>query len=249
MKSPGYISYMRPMRTVRQTGAMSHCKMAMSRVAVLLRLFPLIVAAGSAVAQTSNKPIFTNYPPYLCVGGGFVAMAGISMRDPLIVIPIDVNGIEAPHSIPSVGDEVRGMQCSDSHIELLVNEYKSSRLIVPLYTVEWHSNNPTTIREEQPTEIAMPKSGFTPPALKQRRDSLAWGVNRAGGWTTGNWHVWVPQVVDRPNNRYEVHFVHTETRHPCGGATSMLVVDLLEETLDGKVTKSIPLVKIEADSD
>jgi len=78
---------------------------------ILLALFALCVFATSAAsAQTSSKPIFTDYPPYLCVGGGFVAMAGISPRDPLIVIPIDVNGIEAPQTIPSVGDAVRGMQ-------------------------------------------------------------------------------------------------------------------------------------------
>jgi hypothetical protein len=226
--------------------------MKLSRATVVLSaLFALCVFATSAAsAQTSSiKPIFTNYPPYLCVGGGFVAMAGISIRDPLIVIPIDVNGIEAPQSIPSVGDEVRGMHCSDAHIELLVHDYKSDRLIMPLYTVQWHSRNPTTISEEQREDLNLPKSGPTPAALKHRRDSFEWGVNRAGGWTTGDWRIWVPQVVDRPNNRYEVHFVHTETRHRGGGATSMLVVDLLEETLGGKVTKSIPLIKIEADSD
>ena len=68
---------------------MSLYKMALSGTTVLLGLFAFSVAAGSAAAQTSSKPIFTNYPPYLCVGGGFVAMAGISIRDPLIVIPID----------------------------------------------------------------------------------------------------------------------------------------------------------------
>ena len=67
--------------------------------------------------------------------------------------------------------------------------------------------------------------------------------------TTGDWRVLVGQIPDRPNNKYEVHFVSTETRYPRGGVTDKLVVDLLEETLDGKVTKSVPLVKIEASHD
>jgi hypothetical protein len=76
-------------------------------------------------------------------------MAGIGERTfGLVVIPIDFNGIEAPQTIPLVGDAVFGMQCNGSHIELLVNDYKSGRFLMPLYTVEWHSRNPKTISEE-----------------------------------------------------------------------------------------------------
>jgi len=176
------------------------------------------------------------------VGGGFVAMAGIGRSDQLVVIPIDVNGIEAPHTIRLAGDEVRGMQCSTSHIELLVIDYKSDRLIMPLYTVEWHSQSLTTINEEKPEDLNLPKSGPTPPAVKHRRDSFGWGGNTAGGYTRGDWYVWIPQVVDRPSNTYEVHFVSTNT-----GGVAKLIVTLLEETLDRKkITKSVPLVHIEA---
>lgn len=62
--------------------------------------------------------------PYLCVGGGFIAMAGISRNDALLVIPIDVNGIEAPQTIARF-DFINGMQCAAHHIELLVLDYKS----------------------------------------------------------------------------------------------------------------------------
>jgi hypothetical protein len=196
---------------------------------------------SGAVAQTSTKAIFSNYPPYLCVGGGFVAMAGIGRSD-LVVIPIDVNGIEVPHTIRLAGDEVRGIQCSASHIELLVYDYKSDRFIMPLYTVEWHSQSLTTINEEKPEDLNLPKSGPTPPAVKHRTDSLGWGGNRAAGYTKGDWYVWIPLVVDRPNNTYEVHFVSTNT-----GGVAKLIVTLLEETLDRKkTTKSVPLVHIEA---
>jgi hypothetical protein len=218
-------------------------KMTLPRVTVLL-VFALSVATGSAAVQTSKKPIFTDYQPFLCVGGGFVAMAGISKSNPLIVIPIDVNGIEAPQIIPSVGDAVIGMQCSDSRIELLVDDDKSGRLIMPLYTVQWHSQRPSTISEEQRENLDLPKSGPAPPATSFKEGSLTWGGNRAGGYMRGDWYVWVPQVVDRPNNTYEVHFVSSHGKN-CG----KLVVTLLEETLDKKVTRSVPLVHIEACSD
>jgi hypothetical protein len=197
----------------------------------------------STVAQASSKPLFTDYPPYHCVGGGFVAMAGISPRNPLVVIPIDVNGIEAPQTIPSVGDAVLRMQCSSSHIELLVNDYKSGRLLMPLYTVQWHSRSPTTVREEQQEELNLAKAGPTPPAFEHKQGSFDWVGSRAGAHMRGDWYVWVPLVVDRPNNTYEVHFFSTNT-----GGVAKLAVTLLEETLDKKkITKSVPLVHIEAD--
>ncbi|MGB6483693.1 MAG: hypothetical protein WBE86_09435 [Candidatus Acidiferrales bacterium] len=192
--------------------------------------------------KTNGKPIFTGYAPYLCVGYGFVAMAGISRRAQLLVIPIDVNGIEAPQIIPWGGDEVRGMQCGGSHIELLAYDYKSSRLITTLYTVQWHSQESTTIREGQREDLGLLKSGSASPAVEFRREFLEWGGNRAGGFARGDWYVEVPGVVDRPNNTYEVHFIHTITR-----GNAILAVTLLEETLDKKkVTRSVPLVYIEA---
>jgi len=121
---------------------------------VFSALLSMCVLATSAASAQTSKPIVTDYPPYLCVGGGFVAMAGISARDPLVVVLIDFNGIEAPQTIPSVGDAVLGMQCSGSHIELLVLDYKSGRLIMPLCTVQWHSQSATTIHEEQSEDPA-----------------------------------------------------------------------------------------------
>lgn len=210
-------------------------------------LFALCFFSTSIMrAQASRKALFTDYPPYLCIGGGFVAMAGIGHNDPLVVVLIDVNGVEKPQIIPT-GDAVRGMLCSASHIELLVQDYKSDRWLVPLYTVEWRSRSRSTIHEDGVEELNVPRAGRTPPAIAHRWDSLEWQGNRAGGFARGDWYVWVPQVVDRPNNTYEVHFVRTEIRHRGGGATSKLVVDLLEETLDRKVTKSVPLVNIVAE--
>jgi hypothetical protein len=205
-----------------------------------------IMATCTMSAETSSKPLFTDYPPFLCVGGSFVAMTGINMRDPVVVIPIDVNGIEPPLTMPAVGDEVIGMLCSESKIELLVRDYKSDRLIMPLYAVETHYESPTTIREEQREYLDLPKAGPTAPAAVFREGALQWtGYSWHG--TTGDWHVGLPDVPNRPYKSYEVHFVHTETVHQGRGATSKLAVDLLEETLDGKVTRTVPLVRKEVE--
>jgi len=178
-----------------------------------------VTATGAASAQTSTTALFTGNTPYLCVGGGFIAMAGISRNAALLVIPIDVNGIEAPQTIARF-DAINGMRCAAHHIELLVIDYKSGHSSKLLYNVQ--------------------RRGPEPPAV----DFLQWGGNRAGGYGKGNWYEWVPQVVDRPNNTYEVHFVSTHSKN-CG----KLAVTLLEETLDKKVTHSVPLVYVEGCSD
>jgi hypothetical protein len=193
--------------------------------------------SNNAGAQTSSKAIFTDYSPYLCVGGNFVAM---SSNHRLIVIPIDVNGIEAPQTIPSEGF---GLRCSASHIEQVHNDVKSGRFIVLLYTVQWHSQSRSTIQEEQAEEIPLPKSAVLPAAIVHMKDSF-WQGNRAGLYARGDWYVGVPRVVDRPNNIYEVHFISVHARD-----SDELVVDLLEETLDKKVTQSVPLVHIEGAHD
>jgi hypothetical protein len=196
-------------------------------------LLAVCVWTTNTGVQTSSKAIFTDYPPYLCVGGDFVAM---SSNHRLIVIAINVNGIEAPQTMPSEGF---GLRCSASHIEQLRNDEKSGRLILLLYTVQSHSQSLSTIREEQPEEIPLPKSGQWPAALVHLKDSF-WQGNRADLHTRGDWYVSVPQVVGRPNNIYEVHFVSVHAKD-----SDKLIVDLLEETLDKNVTQSVPLVHIE----
>src|SRR4029077_650476 len=182
---------------------------------------------------------FTGNAPYLCVGGGFVAMAGIHRNADLIVMPIDVNGINAPQPIAQF-DAINGMRCGAHHIELLALDYKSGHTNKFLYTVQWHSQSPSTVHEDQKEDISVLRIGPEPPAM----DFLNWGGNTAGGYRRGDWYEWVPQVVDRPNNTYEVHFVSTHEKN-CG----KLVVTLLEETRDKKVTRSVPLVHIEGCSD
>lgn len=198
-----------------------------------------VMSASTVSAQANSKPLFTHYEPFLCVGGGFVAMAGITHHAPLVVIPIDAYGIEAPKTFPTGAEDVLGMMCSEHQIELLVIDNESRRLITPLYTVQWHPDSPRTIRVEQPEELNLLKAGSTPPGLQFREESLVWQGRQWAG-RRGDWYVGVGDV-DRPDRDYELHFVSTNTR----GITKFAVT-LLEETLDKtKITKSIPLVDIE----
>lgn len=203
-----------------------------------------IIATSTASGQTGSKPLFTDYEPLLCVGGGFVAMAGITHNAPLIVIPIDAWGIGAPQSFPTGADDVLGMMCSEEQIELLVIDNKARRMVMPLYTVRWHSDRPRTIQVEQPEAYDLPKvSSAAPTPHNFKEDSLKW---QRYAWTgrRGDWYVGVGDV-DVPGKDYELHFVSTET-----GGVSKFVVTLLEKTQDRtktRITKSIPLVHIERD--
>lgn len=160
--------------------------------------------------------------------------------NPLVIVAIDGNGINAPQIIPTGGDEVLGMQCSGSHVQLLIREYQSNRLFTPLYTVRTYPG-PAKISQEEREELVLPKIGPTAAALTHKFESFGWSL-RAGGWMRGDWYAEVPQVSDRPNNTYEVHFIHTDAH-----GVAKLVVTLLEETIDKKkkITQSVPLVHLE----
>ena len=144
-----------------------------------------IIEMNTASAQTDSKPLYTDYEPLLCVGGGFVAMAGITRNAPLIVIQISPNGIEVPRTLQTGANDVLGMMCSEHQIELLVIDQQTGRLIVPLYTMRWHPDGSTTIEAEQPEEIKLPKTGPTPPALNFRQGSLEWQGRQWGHGATG----------------------------------------------------------------
>ena len=58
--------------------------------------------------------------------------------------------------------------------------------------------------------------------------------------TRGDWYV---NMIGVPSKRvYEVHFVKTE-KHSRNGLTTTLTVDLLEESVDRKVNRSVPLIR------
>jgi len=204
-----------------------------------------ITAASTVSARTNAKPLFVDDPPYLCVGGGFIAIAGITQdgnthRDQLIVIPIEQDGIEAPRTFPIEASDVLGMLCTEHHIELLVINNKSHQLMMPLYTVPSEVHSPRTIWVDQPEEVNWAANSFTSAHQDFRKESLEWQGRPWGA--RGNWYVGVGDV-DSPGKLYELRFVSTDTH----GVTE-LSVTLLEETLDRKkVTKSVPLVHVKRD--
>lgn len=168
-----------------------------------------IMATGVASSQTRSKALFTNDEPFLCVGGGFVAMAGTTDGAPLIVITIDAYGIGAPKTFPTGAEDVIGMLCSEHQIELLVVDGETHWQIVALYTVQQHVVGPTTIQIEQPEELNLPKSGPIRPALQFKEESLKY---QRYAWTgrRGDWYVGVGDV-DVPDKDYELHFVSNHT--------------------------------------
>ena len=197
-----------------------------------------ISATSTAAGQTSTKPLFTDYPPWLCVGGGFVAMVPLSRPQPLMVIRIGAKGIEAPQTISTTNNEVRGLQCSGSHIELLVREGESDHFSILEFNVQESAIN-AGLREDLNWSIS--RKAATPPTIEHTMDTFDWIGSRAGSWMRGDWFVEVPRN-DNLGHIYEVHFVRTEAR-----GMVKLEVTLLEETLGRKkVTRSIPLVRFEA---
>jgi hypothetical protein len=214
--------------------------MRISAVTSTLLVLSVVCLTTNNAAAQSAKALYTGYPPYLCVGGGFVAMMGISKGAALVVISIDDKGIEAPQPTPVPDVDIRGMGCSGSHIELLVRgEGVSGHYSTILFIVRGGK-----AREWQRQDLNWSGYGPTQPEIEYEVDSLDWVGSRAGGFMRGDWYVWVPRVVGRPNNSYELHFISSH-----GRGYSKFVADLLEESADKKVTRSVPLVRIEADDD
>jgi hypothetical protein len=218
--------------------------------AALFAVFVLCVAATStAAAQTSNKAIFAGPeydPPWLCVGSGFVAMLRTGYHQPLIVVTIDRNGIEAPQRLSIEGNESFGMQCVGSHVELLVRETDSDHFSVLPFSVEQN-----TIEREQREDIdySLALAGPMPSAIARRIDEF-YRTELYPTGMLGDRYVQVWRIVGNASHAYAVHFVYTETRSRQGLALK-LVVDLLEEALDklpfsmkdGKVTQLVPLIR------
>jgi hypothetical protein len=207
------------------------------RTFTLTALFAMSVFVVNIAAQKASKPLVTDYPPYLCVGGGFVAIVG--SNTPLALIRIDEKGIERPETIPVTYNDIRGVQCGGSQLELLDRgEGASGHFSTILLSV-----GKETIHQEQREDLGWSGYGPTSPTVAYKVGSLESAGSQAG--MTGDWYVEMPWAADRAHNKYEVHFVSSNTPY-----SSKLVVTLLEETLDKKkITASLLLVHIEADHD
>jgi len=221
---------------------------AFSANVVLFAAFVLVLTARSSVyAQTRSKALFGPEwaPPLICVGGGFVAMLGRGYHQPLVVVAIDGNGIEAPQKLSMEGKEVFGMQCVGSYVELQVREMDSDHVSVLPFKVE------RSVIEEQPREdidYSLALTGPMPSVIERRLDQFLWGGFQ---WNpVGDWYVEILRAFGKLNHTYAVHFVHTETRSR-QGLELKLVVDLLEQRFekklfsmrDAKVTRSVSLIR------
>jgi hypothetical protein len=205
-----------------------------STIALLLSFLVFTLSLEAPTTATAQKPtnaLFTDYPPWLCVGGSFVAMVGLSKDRPLLVIRIDGKGIEAPQTIPLSGNEVRGLQCSGSRIEVLVWKGGSDIPSILPFTVGYYE-----IYNEPHEELDWLNSGRArmPSAIQNKVEAFDWIGSRAGVWMRGDWYVEVPRVDDRPNNSYELHFVSNNT-----GGVARRFVTSSRRTLKAKRSRNL----------
>jgi hypothetical protein len=122
-----------------------------------------VVTPSTLAAQQTSKPIFTDNAPWLCVGGAFVAMVGLNRDAPLIVVRIGSKGIAAPQTIPLTGNEVTGLQCSASRIEVLAWKGGLKTPAILPFTVGYYE-----IYNEPLEQLDWPNSqrAQMPPAIK-----------------------------------------------------------------------------------
>lgn len=202
------------------------------KIALSAILFVLCVTtASSVVAQpAAKKPLFTE-TPMLCVGGGFVAMVPLGRPQSLVVIRIGSEGIEEPQTIPTTGNEVHGLKCVGSYVELLVVGTGSDHFSILPFSVQESGIQP---QPREDINWSTSRKAPTPPEIERRLEAFYDILN-----TRGDWYVVVPRVAN-PDRVYEVHFFKTKKK-----GDSIFVVTLLEETLDRKVTRSVPLIREE----
>jgi hypothetical protein len=199
----------------------------LSCLAVLL-LAPMVSASPARAPTAAPKPLFTQRP-WLCVGGGFVAMVPLSRPQPLTVIRIGSNGIEAPQTIATTGNEVHGVTCSASYVELLVVREGSDHFSVLPFRMEGNAVQP-----EPREDINYSQKAPIPPEIDRRLQAFDDILN-----IRSDWYVELPRV-NQPGHTYEVHFVNTQK-----GQDAFFAVSLLEETPPRKVIRSVPLVNLQ----
>ena len=222
------LSAMNPMK-VRRGNAVLSC--------TLLLCFTTGVASA---AQETNKPLFTDQV-WLCIGRGFVAIVPLARPQPLVVMNIDHKGIEQPERIATTGNEVFGLQCMGSHIELLVREGGSDHFSVLPFSVQDDG-----VRGEPREDInwSISRKPAMPSAIERRQEAFDWLTRAPGVGSRGNWYADVLGAFT-PGHRYELHFIASRTQH-CADLT----VNLLEETLPSrKITKTVRLIRWSACSD
>jgi hypothetical protein len=197
-------------------------------------LFAVFVVSSAAFAQKSGKmPLFT-HETSLCAGSGFVAMVSFSRPQSLTVVTVSSKGIGAPQTILTTGNEVFGLQCMGSHLELRVRQGESDHFSVLPFSVSGDTIQPEA-REDIDWSIA--RNGTMPSVIERRIERFDVG---AGAGMRGDWYV---HVGDTPGHIYVLHFVEAERSDR--GLETRLTVDLLSETYDHKIVQAVPLIHFE----
>lgn len=196
-------------------------------------VFVLFVASSSTFAQQSNsRPLLTE-DTSLCAGRGFVAMVPFSRSQSLTIVIVGDKGIRSPQTIQTTGNDISGLQCMGSHLELAVRETGSDHgSVLPFRILDG------AIQREPREDIdwSISHNGTMPSPVERREESFKVG---AGSGMRGDWYY---GVYFGPDRVYELHYVITDR-----DGTTKVTVDLLSETYGYyKVLETIPLIHFES---
>lgn len=196
-------------------------------------VFVLFVASSSSFAQQSNRrPLFTE-DTSVCAGRGFVAMVSFSRSQSLTIVIVSDEGIRSPQTIQTTGNDILGVQCMGSHLELEVREAGSDHAsVLPFRILDG------AIQREPREDIdwSISHNGTVPSPVERREDGFQMG---AGSGMRGDWYY---GVYFGPDRVYELHYVITDR-----DGTTKVTVDLLSETYGYyKVLQTIPLIHFES---
>lgn len=203
-----------------------------SKIPLSLLVFVFVAGAQPLLGQSaSSRPLFTDFPSQLiCADSSFVALSSGNSPSELVIIRIRRTGIEEPRKIPLAYHDLYGMKCNRHRVELLVRAAGADNFSRLPFTI-----GDNAIHREDPIPIAyaISENGPMPVEIED--------FHKIQLLPMGNFRVEVPAVA-RFNVMYELHFIRTR-RRTAEGLTTSLSVDLLEERLNGKVNKTVPLVR------
>lgn len=95
------------------------------------------------------------------------------------MITIGSKGIETPQTIPTTGNEVFGLKCAGSYIELLVREGESDHFSVLPFKVEDHQ----IVRgQREDIGYSLSQKGPTPPDIERKEEAFYDILDIRGDW-------------------------------------------------------------------
>ena len=197
--------------------------------------YALIVVVGLGVPARPQantvQPLFTYFPSQMiCSDDSFVAMTPGVLPSELVIVRIGPQGIEPPQKIPLAYHDVYGIKCNYQRIELLVREERADNFSRLPFSIR-----ETGIQKENAIPIAysISQKGPLPSEIED--------FHKVQLLPLGDWYASVP-AYPRFNVMYELHFTRTQQRS-AKALTTKLSVDLVDETLDRRVNKTVPLIR------